>query len=671
MHIPLSLQTYWEHLNLNHKIRLVFGFLLIIILLIAGISTFTTYRTQREFEQTSDYSNEILRKILQLHLALDKAQLMEQGFLQSYLDDGYVYAYQTFAIPATQALGEALALNQSLNQTLIDSPYQAKWDSYETDIRFHNLAIYRRAEAFDEALVLTKELTQSNGLYEQLNLTFDQIGELSRRANNAELTALFADFETQHNNYLLTYRRPTMQTALNLRDPLLQTFQETNTLTDAQIDIGLSLISQYASIANKILTINVELQSLTNEITLITQSVSPILQRLIELADTELTMAQTQVQNRKNWALSLVVLISLSGIAMFFGAQRLFNTSITQNIIALQTATTNYKNGHFDSRVRVETQDELGVLAETYNQMAVQLEILIGNLEKQVADRTSALTKSNKQLTNEIAERKKVQAELSAYSNSLEKIVEERTQALIDMKERSHRQERLILLGQLSGNIGHELRNPLGAITNAIYFLRMSLNAPSTKTHEHLDIIENQARSASKIIEDLLNYSKSKDVERFPVLASELIRDVIVENPSPDNINIYWHTHPATRILIDEGQIKQVFRNLLANAYQAMPDGGELKISTETTVDGVVIKVADTGEGIAPNEINKIFEPLYTTKKKGIGLGLAVSQSIVLANGGDITVESELDVGTTFKLRFAHAPPNLETNKNTTLEISI
>jgi signal transduction histidine kinase len=103
-------------------------------------------------------------------------------------------------------------------------------------------------------------------------------------------------------------------------------------------------------------------------------------------------------------------------------------------------------------------------------------------------------------------------------------------------------------------------------------------------------------------------------------------------------------------VLVDAQQIKQVLANLIVNAYQAMPDGGTLTITVTYTGAQAVIKVTDTGGGIAPEHLDKLFEPLFTTKPKGIGLGLAISKNLVEANGGAIDVESEGEQGTTFTL---------------------
>jgi signal transduction histidine kinase len=226
--------------------------------------------------------------------------------------------------------------------------------------------------------------------------------------------------------------------------------------------------------------------------------------------------------------------------------------------------------------------------------------------------------------------------------------------ALRHASEELVRNERLALIGQLAGGVGHELRNPLGAIGNAAYYLRMKLTGgEDQKVQKHLGILENEVRRANKIVTDLLDFSRVKPPSRTAVNLNDLIQDVLTRQPAPPAIKVQLDLSETLPILpLDVDQVGQVYLNLLSNAFEAMRDGDTLTIRTWSTAEAVLSSVSDTGPGIAPENMAKVFQPLFTTKTKGIGLGLAVSRRLTEANGGTLNVESRFGEGTTFTAAF-------------------
>ena len=214
-----------------------------------------------------------------------------------------------------------------------------------------------------------------------------------------------------------------------------------------------------------------------------------------------------------------------------------------------------------------------------------------------------------------------------------------------EMEDRLMRNERLATLGRIAASVSHELRNPLGAISNATYFLKMQLaQASEVKVRRHLDIIERQIKIANRIIGDLLNFSRTPtlDVESFPL--APLCMDALGVLTIPDFIEVALDVEPNLMVEADRQYLNQVLQNLISNAVQAMPEGGKLKLRAEHVErQGEVwleISVADTGIGITREEQEHIFEPLFTTRARGIGLGLTICKSVVEAHGGRIWVES-------------------------------
>lgn len=251
----------------------------------------------------------------------------------------------------------------------------------------------------------------------------------------------------------------------------------------------------------------------------------------------------------------------------------------------------------------------------------------------------------------DITERKQHEAALQEYSERLEAMVEERTQQLRAAQEQLVRQERLAVLGQLAGGVAHELRNPLGVINNAVYFLKMVLSNADALTTEYLEIIAARVQDAEKIVADLLNISRSRPSEQRMTAVAALVDDVLRRQPPPAGVRVATSI-PADLppVCIDPRQIGQVLDNLVINAYQAMPDGGQLSLSVQAEQAQLRLAVGDTGVGIAAEHVAHIFEPLFSTKEHGIGLGLTVSQNLVEVNGGTLTVESVAGQGSTFTL---------------------
>jgi len=252
---------------------------------------------------------------------------------------------------------------------------------------------------------------------------------------------------------------------------------------------------------------------------------------------------------------------------------------------------------------------------------------------------------------SDIADRKRAEQALKQYSGRLEELVEDHTRQLRDAQKELGRKERLAVLGELAAGVSHELRNPLATITNAVYFLEMTLRDADETTKEYLQLISSQIRSASKIVSDLLDLSRDTTADRYSTPLPPLIDRLWDECAPPDNLQVATLLPPdLPPVYVDPQQMRQVLENLVTNAYQAMPQGGTLTIEAKTERNHVRLSIVDTGMGIAKQDMGELFEPLFSTKPRGIGLGLSVTKTLVEANGGRIEVESEEGKGSTFTL---------------------
>jgi signal transduction histidine kinase len=264
----------------------------------------------------------------------------------------------------------------------------------------------------------------------------------------------------------------------------------------------------------------------------------------------------------------------------------------------------------------------------------------------------------------DISERKAIEAAVRGYHRRLENEVSERTQELQRAQDKLVIQERLATLGQLAGSIAHELRNPLGVISNSVVYLRMIQPDAPEKVKEYLDIIQHETTVSAEIIRVLLDFARYNTANPQPVVIREIIERVLARVPMPQSMNVQLNLPdglpPAN---IDARQIEQVIGNLLTNAIQAMTDPiaegqpdyhppaePQLTITARLQDSFICVKIQDNGHGITEENQKRLFEPLFTTRLNGIGLGLALSRKLLDANQGRIEVSSRVGHGSTFSV---------------------
>jgi signal transduction histidine kinase len=246
-------------------------------------------------------------------------------------------------------------------------------------------------------------------------------------------------------------------------------------------------------------------------------------------------------------------------------------------------------------------------------------------------------------------ERRRTQEALRRYSEELEQMVRERTRELEEAQAELIRKEKLALLGELASSLAHEIRHPLGVISNSAYYLRAVQPEADEPIEKHLGIISSEVRVAESIISSLLAYAQITKPHRTEVCLCEEVNRVLSAHPAPEGIevvNAVARDLPA--VFSDSSQLRQALAALVVNAYQAMAQGGQLTITAGQSADSVEVSITDTGPGIPEADLDKIFEPLFSTKARGVGLGLPICTNLMEANGGTVSVETRLGQGTTF-----------------------
>ncbi|MCW4019166.1 MAG: PAS domain S-box protein [Candidatus Bathyarchaeota archaeon] len=253
------------------------------------------------------------------------------------------------------------------------------------------------------------------------------------------------------------------------------------------------------------------------------------------------------------------------------------------------------------------------------------------------------------ELAVDITEKKEMQKKLAEYSLRLEQLVEARTQQLKKTQSRLVKSERLAAIGELAGMVGHDLRNPLTSIKGAAYFLKTRYTKElDTIGKEMLATIDNSIDYSNKIVNDLLDYSRNLKLDLSEITPKKLLENTLSFAQVPDGINIIDETLDTFTVKVDAAKMSRVFLNLMKNAFDAMPKGGTLTVTSHKRKEMWEITFKDTGAGMEKETLRKLWTPLFTTKARGMGFGLPICKRIVNTHGGRIRVESTFEQGTKF-----------------------
>jgi len=337
------------------------------------------------------------------------------------------------------------------------------------------------------------------------------------------------------------------------------------------------------------------------------------------------------------------------------------------------------------ARVEMEKQDVAKVIAELDRYENVDLNREFYNMEEKLPVPTEEQIREVLRKIDKLPPHKNLDCRACGYPTCRDKAIAvvqgiaeeeyclpyllEQSKRIYQQLEKSHRElqlshqelekaqfqlirtEKLAALGQLAAGVAHEINNPLATITIYAHLLMKSLGADDPR-REDVQLIISEASRTKEIVQGLLSFAREKKLEVGPTNVNEVLEDVlglVVNQSIFHNIRIKKLLSPGIpTITADATQLKQVFLNIILNAAEAMGGKGDLTITTTQDRKHVKIKIQDTGPGIPPEILDRIFTPFFTTKAKGTGLGLAISYGIVERHSGKIDVESKLDKGTSF-----------------------
>jgi two-component system NtrC family sensor kinase len=320
---------------------------------------------------------------------------------------------------------------------------------------------------------------------------------------------------------------------------------------------------------------------------------------------------------------AVVVSLFLAVIIVFFTIR-----SITGPFNVLVRGIEKVSSGEYDSKVDINSADEIGFLAKTFNTMT---------------DNLNTMTRQREFLMKELME----------LNTDLERRVREAVDELKMTHEKMLHSETLSVVGTFASGVAHELATPLASILSYLQMVKGRISREEQLKGD-INLIERELQRCRDILRGMLDFARAPEQEKMLTNVNNILLDLLAlirYQTEYKNIVIKEDLNPAIPgIMAVPGQLRQVLMNVIINALQSMPERGELDVSTVLNENSqkIIVIVKDTGCGIPAEEINRIFQPFYTSKKTGTGLGLSISYGIIKGHGGDIEVKSDYGKGTTF-----------------------
>jgi signal transduction histidine kinase len=331
-------------------------------------------------------------------------------------------------------------------------------------------------------------------------------------------------------------------------------------------------------------------------------------------------------------------------IALFFVAGLLIDRVVVRRLDRLGRAMRDVESGDLERRVPVDGRDEVGHLSQGFNRMLEQL----SSADKEIRAFNDRLAKEIEAATMDLSRKNVALAQMNRLLNEL--------------RRENASKVRLATLGQLAAQLAHEIGTPLSSVSGHLQLAQLQKDLPPG-LRDRLEVANREIARIGRIVRDYLDSTRSLEPDKKETSLGRVLGEAVeitrgVEPGGRRAIDVLIDDEPVG-FVTDPGLLRQIVINLLSNALDAVERGGQVALRARSEGEDVLVTVSDTGTGIPPDDLRRIFEPFYTTKGrgKGTGLGLAICRELVAALGGTISVESEAGKGSTFTIRLPRRSP--------------
>jgi signal transduction histidine kinase/CheY-like chemotaxis protein/HPt (histidine-containing phosphotransfer) domain-containing protein/HAMP domain-containing protein len=409
----------WRELGITAKFASAFGLLLALMVLVSLTSYGALTAVRRQTEAAIVTSMEVQRLVLEMDAGMQRARRLERDLFLRWPAVGFSQAMESYAQRHSEEIAHVKSLSTRLRELISKSEVSQALRESEVSLNFYLSAADRYAATFAEASELVTQLAaDETGAQARLAQNSDLLRNALQRAGDPALLALYREMQSYEKDYLVTRQRPYMQSAFNLAGTLRGAIDESAAFAQGEQAQALDHLDGYLAVADEILLLDVEIRHKLNEFDLQAEAVDPISAELISLADAETQRARGRITATSRLATTLLAVAVLGAVALAGGIGLALNRSITRNVVKLTKTAGDLRAGHLEVRAQVDSADELGQLADSFNAMAARINTLVGTLEQRVEARTADLTRANVELertnealAHEIAERMRVEEE--------------------------------------------------------------------------------------------------------------------------------------------------------------------------------------------------------------------------------------------------------------------
>ena len=386
----------WRGLGITTKFAFAFGLLLALIVLVALTSYFALTAVRRQTEAAIVTSMEIQRLVLEMDAGLQRARRLERDLFLRWPAVGFSEAVDAYAQEHDKEISKVMALSAGLQKLISQSDVSDALREKEVSLNFYLSAADRYAATFDEAIGLAAELaTDEIGAQPRLAQSSDRLRDALQEAGDTSLMVLFREMQSYEKDYLVSRQRPYMQSALNAAGPLREAIRSSPALDHGERSQALAYLDDYLDVVDEILLLDVEIGHKLNEFDLQAEAVDPISADLIALANDETQRARAQIARTSRLATGMLAAAVLAAVALAGVIGLALNSSITRNVVQLTRTASELRGGNLEARAQIDSADELGQLAGSFNAMADRIDRLVATLEQRVEERTAALTEAN------------------------------------------------------------------------------------------------------------------------------------------------------------------------------------------------------------------------------------------------------------------------------------
>lgn len=427
----MQIQQWWYRLTIPTKFTLAFGMFLALMIFIAATSYSAISIIQYEQEIVLATSSDIQRNVFRMDASLEKSRRLQRDFFLEYPVGGFEHARDSYGLAATAEISTMLTLNIALQQQVAQLNDNSLLRESLRDLTLYQSTAERYSAIFHETMLLVSRLVDPDtGLETQFLGVLEQLGETVQISTDSQVQALYDEMRTSSEYYLLTRERPRLQASINSATQLRTAIDQDASLSPTQKTVAEAHIATYQELSEDLVVLDEAIRRVSRDFEVQAETFDPITANLVEHTNQEVARVQNRIDMINQYAILALVISTLGALVLAAVIIRMLNRSITRNIVTLTDVTSTWQAGNRAVSVQIDSADELGQLAHSFNSMAVRINTMVDELEQRVAERTAELQTAFVEVEAARTEAEAANAQIRQMNADLEVRVAERTNEL-------------------------------------------------------------------------------------------------------------------------------------------------------------------------------------------------------------------------------------------------